>query len=184
MTEENNKGRYRFNPLTIHLLLILLVFFSFFYSIKGIELQRKLIRLSEGKEDLYPKEPYTSEPDDFDDFVIIRNRLIREELHLKKDTLVRLFDILQMYDGKRENLIIKRAYFLKELNSLSPDNINSQKLDSIITEIASIEEELARLKADEIKALSEILTPAKRLQYFRLCQKALRALEDETASLQ
>ncbi len=181
MTEENNKGRYRFNPLTIHLLLILLVFFSFFYSIKGIELQRKLISLSEGKEYLYPKEPYTSEPDDF---VIIRNRLIREELYLKKDTLVRLFDILQMYDGKRENLIIKRAYFLKELNSLSPDNINSQKLDSIITEIASIEAELARLKVNEIKALSEILTPAKRLQYFRLCQKALRALEDETASLQ
>ncbi len=116
-----------------------------------------------------------------DDFMIVRNRLIRERLKPDRSKLEELFNTIDIFDGRRTNLLKRRNILLRRLKNLKKDNLRRQTIESLVTEIASLEAELSKLEAEEIKALGKLLSPEEELQYLKIKKDALRLTEIDKA---
>ncbi len=115
---------------------------------------------------------------------IIRNRLIRNRLEIEAERLQRLFNILDLFDQRRENLLGERAVLLRGLQSMKPENVNRTALESTLKRIALIEGELAMLDAEEISELGKVLSAKEALTYIKIKRDALALANADKASEQ
>jgi hypothetical protein len=186
-TQEDKNKKENYLYLSLYVILGILIVSVFSSNIQNtiLKLERKsplqqntsLLNITKRFESLN-----TANTDNtMDYFRIVRNRLIRERLKPDRSKLEEIFNTIDVFDGRRTNLFKRRNFLLRRLKNLKKDNLRRQTIESLVTEIASLEAELSKLEAEELKALGKLLSPEEELQYLKIKKDALSLTEIDKA---
>ncbi len=188
---EKNKdtaNRENYLYLSLYVIVGILIFITFSSFVKNTFLSLETLRYRSPKATVHSstdalfslKDKNTNEI--ADEFRIIRNRLIRERLKPDDEKTEELFNTIEVFDERRENLTKRRQLLIKRLKGLKARDIKRQTLEALVTEIASLGAEISRLDAEEIRALGRLLTPEQELKYLQIKRDALRLTEADKSS--
>ena len=107
--------------------------------------------------------------------VTLRNWKLMEEFNLSGDKANRVFNILKGFDDRREDLILKRRRFYRNLRAeLQRPQPSEEGLKNLIREITSLNIELARLPQEEVQALAAVFTVTEQARYLLFAERFAR----------
>jgi len=97
---------------------------------------------------------------------IVRVAALTEALELDEATATRLFPYLREGDGRLEEIHQQRRGHMKAMRRMVRDEqIVEKEVDRRLAELAELEVEQARIHAEQLEGLKDILTPEQRIRY-------------------
>jgi Spy/CpxP family protein refolding chaperone len=97
---------------------------------------------------------------------IVRAAALTEALELDEATATRLFPYLREGDGRREQIHEARRDHMKALRQMvRREAVVEAEVDRRLGELAELEVEQARIQAEQLEGLKDILTPEQRIRY-------------------
>ena len=108
--------------------------------------------------------------------VTLRNWRLMEVLDLKGARAERVFSILKGFDRRREELIRERRRLIHKLNQLLKEG-DTEEINRTLKRLLDTEISIAKLKKEELNALSEVLSPEERARYLLFIERFSRELK-------
>lgn len=105
----------------------------------------------------------------------LRNWQLMEALDIEGKRAEEVFKILERFDRKRERLILRRKALLRELRELS-QNGSVDRIRKTIDSLLKIDYDLLKVKEQELKALSGVLSPVEQARYFLFSERFRKEL--------
>ena len=97
---------------------------------------------------------------------IIRLAALTEALELDEETATRLFPYLRQGDERLEQIHQQRREHMKAMRRMvREDEIVDAEVDRRLAELAELEVEQARIQAEQLEGLKEILSAEQRIRY-------------------